>query len=419
MASLPALVPAVVAKSLALSVLSLFVSACVAAPIGAATSGQPIVAASGVTTRPYMGIDTWYAYANAVDESKVVSMTNAAVATGLRAAGYRIIWLDGGWWAGDRDPAGNIVTDPARWPHGMSWLVAYIHSRGFLAGIYTDAGYAGCGPQGGSYGHYQQDIDTFARWGFDAVKVDYCGGLRTPSGMSPQEDFAAIRTAIDHNASHRPMLLNICNVDTPGGHGMWMDTWSYAPELADSWRTGPDIGWLRSVPFSNVLRNLDLDTLHPEVVSPGHFNDPDDVVPNKGMGYNEARAQVTMWVIVSAPLMLSADPAALSPAILRLVESRGVIAIDQDRLVRQGTRVRHGAAEVWVKPLADGSRAVALLNRGPAAVTIRTSARTIGLPAARRVLLEDLWRHTATVRTTRLTTTIPSHAALLWRVYAR
>jgi alpha-galactosidase len=124
-----------------------------------------------------MGVDTWYAFGPAVNEQAILSLTDDVVIDGLQAAGYRYIWLDGGWWGGARDADGNMAVDPAQWPHGMQWVAAYIHSKGLLAGIYTDAGSNGCGGGNeGSYDHYQQDVDTFATWGFDAIKLDNCGG---------------------------------------------------------------------------------------------------------------------------------------------------------------------------------------------------------------------------------------------------
>ena len=130
-----------------------------------------------------MGDNTYYAFGGGhgvINERTVIALANAMVSSGLARAGYRILWIDGGWWGGARAADGTITVDQASWPHGMAWIGSYLHAKGLRAGIYTDAGASGCagGLQGGqgSYGHYQQDVNTFAAWGYDAVKVDFCGG---------------------------------------------------------------------------------------------------------------------------------------------------------------------------------------------------------------------------------------------------
>jgi len=192
----------------------------------AASVVASLALAASAHAAPYMGVDTWYGYGVNVNEQTVLNLTNATVDRGLQAAGYRYVWLDAGWWRpangpgtpGARNADGSIQLDPSLWPHGMRWLTDYIHSKGLLAGIYTDAGPVGCG-NGGSWGHYQQDVDTFATWGFDAVKVDYCGGGRT--GMAPEQNYSAFSAAL--RATGRPMLFDICDAVHPnGGPGDWL-----------------------------------------------------------------------------------------------------------------------------------------------------------------------------------------------------
>ena len=139
-----------------------------------------------------MGVDTWYAFGTQIDETVVKALADAMVSRGLVAAGYTYVWIDAGWWSGTRDSAGKIIPSPVLWPHGLSWLTTYLHHRGMRAGIYTDAGINGCAGTGqGSWGHYQDDINTFALWGFDAVKVDFCGGNQM--GIDPRWAGAPVR----------------------------------------------------------------------------------------------------------------------------------------------------------------------------------------------------------------------------------
>jgi alpha-galactosidase len=374
---------------------------------------------------PYMGVDTWYPFGASINEQRIVSFANAVVSSGLRAAGYRIVWLDGGWWDGSRDANGDVVVNPANWPHGMAWLAAYLHSNGLRAGIYTDAGASGCGgPGAGSFDHYQQDVNTFAAWGFDAIKVDYCGGHLLQ--LDPRTAYGAFARAIASDQPHRPMILNLCNPVEPGHYGnvavdyasSAFDSWSFAPAIATSWRTSYDVGWPGDVPFAHVLHNLDADAAHPQAAGAGHFNDPDYLVPQAGMNRTEARTQFTMWAMLAAPLMISADPSVLAPQTLRMLEQPEAIAIDQDRLGAQGKRVARGAAEVWVKPLAGGQKAVAFLNRSTVPVRARTSSAAIGLPRAIHLAVRDVWRRQTRLADRTITVTVPAHGAVLLRVGA-
>ena len=122
----------------------------------------------------------------AFPETKILQEADRLKTTGLETDGYRLIWLDAGWWQGQRDAAGNMVVSPTQWPHGIAWLAATLHANGFKLGVYTDAGMTGCGVKGGMYGHYQQDINTLASWGVDAIKVDWCGGAAAgPEPVGP------------------------------------------------------------------------------------------------------------------------------------------------------------------------------------------------------------------------------------------
>jgi alpha-galactosidase len=362
---------------------------------------------------PYMGVDTWYAFHADIDEQQVVALTDAVADSGLEAAGYRYVWLDAGWWLGARDAGGTIVVDPAQWPHGMTWLTAYIHSKGLRAGIYTDVGHAACS-NGGSLGHFQRDVDTFAAWGFDAVKADFCGA--DALHLSPQKVFTSFARAIADDVPHRSMILNVCNAN------IWSSSyprtayasWSYAPSIAASWRTGTDLSWPKALTWAHVLRNIDADARHPGAAGDGHWNDPDYLTPTY-LPPAEARAQFTMWAILAAPLMVSADISQLPPATIAMLTSRGAIAISQDSLGVQGRPVaRHGSIQVWVRPLQDGSKAVAVLNRGSRPASVTVSGAAIGL-RARRLVVRHIWTdRQATVR--RIRSTVPGRSAELLRV---
>jgi alpha-galactosidase len=393
----------------------------VASAKGAATADA---APLGLAATPYMGWNTYYGVGGRFDQQTIISVADSLIQHGFARAGYRIVWLDFGWASGERDASGDLIVSPRQWPNGLPWLTEWLHAHGLLAGIYTDAGATGCHGRGvGSLGHYQQDADAFAAWGFDAVKVDFCGAGQ--AGLTPQPLYAQFAEALRNNSRHRPMLLNVCNFWVPGQIDGQRPSYAdssyanalWAPAIAQSWRTDTDIGSTGSIEFVNVLRNLDRDGAHPSKAGPGRWNDPDYLGPQLGMTPAEARAQFTMWAIVAAPLILGSDPRKLSPATIRMLKNRQVIAVDQDRLGVQGTAIsREGAKQVWVKPLAGGDRAVALLNRGAATTRVKTRARALGLRRADRYRVTNLWSRKSFTTSGEVSARVAPRSAVLFRV---
>lgn len=374
---------------------------------------------------PYMGWDTYFAFGGEYDEASVLQEASEMIRLGLVKDGYDYVWLDAGWWQGQRNGRGEIVVNRAQWPHGMHWLAETLHAQGLKLGVYIDAGRNGCGGAGqGSYGHYRQDVNTFAAWGVDAVKVDFCGGWEMH--LNPERAYTQFHEAIEANRLHRPMLLYICDFllpdSLPGGlppvAGSAFGSYKYGPKIANGWRTDIDIGRPGYVPFAHVLRNLDADATHPQAAGPGHWNEPDYLGPGQGMTAAQFRTQFSMWAIVAAPLMVSAKLQSLSPASIETITNREVIAIDQDPAGIQGTLVStRGNGEVWVKPLSDGSRAVALLNTGGRQITISTTAAAVGMVSAPRYRVRDIWARRNTYTTGTLREVVPPYSTALLRVY--
>ena len=383
--------------------------------------------ASVLAATPYMGWDTYFAFGGNYSESTVLRQASELISLGLQRRGYRYVWLDAGWWQGTRNANGQITVSPTQWPHGLAWLTRTLHAAGLLVGIYTDAGPNGCGGAGqGSYGHYQQDVNTFAAWGFDAVKVDFCGGAEYQ--LNPAAAYSAFHAAIEANSSHRPMLLSICNFLQPEQYGEGrpaldesaFSSYSFGPSVGNSWRTDTDVGFPGDVSFTDVLRNMDADAAAPRAAGPGHWNDPDYLGPDQGMSAAQFRSQFSMWAMLAAPLMISDDLTRIGPASLTVVQNTEAIAIDQDPGGVQGTlESSSGNGQVWVKPLIDGSRAVALLNRGSSPTRIQTSATAVGLPHASSYVLRDVWTHTTSSTGGSIRADVPGDSTVLLRVSAR
>jgi hypothetical protein len=391
---------------------------------------------------PYMGWNTYYGIGGTFNEATIKSVAGSLISTGLAQAGYRIVWLDFGWATGARDSNGNLTVDTTQWPDGMSGLTSWLHAQGLYAGIYTDAGTSGCSGRGvGSYGHYQQDVDQFANWGFDAIKLDFCGAGQQWLDQSPNDPRTLYRQFSQAvAAAPRAMILNVCNFWTPGqinrtapayADSSW-DTFSWAPVVAQSWRTDTDIGFTGNIQFQWVLRNLDQDsTPYPNIQNAagpagssgipwGHWNDPDYLGPQLGMTSTQAQSQFTMWAMVAAPLILGSDPRSLSSTSINMLSNPQVIAIDQDSLGAQGWLVSQTSTgqQVWVKPLADGARAVALFNRGSSPVQITTTATAAGLSQAGQYTLLNAWTNQTSTTNGEIAAFVQPDAVVVYRVTA-
>jgi alpha-galactosidase len=364
---------------------------------------------------PYAGWNTYFGLGGDYTAAQVLDVADHLVSSGLAKAGYDIVWLDGGWQASTpRGADGLLQGDPARFPDGMAALAAAIHAKGLKAGIYTDAGPYIPGSCGlGSYGHYQTDADTFAKWGFDAVKVDFLCGIA--ANLDPKTVYTQFADALRHNSSGRPIILNICNPVTSPDWGNYPEsqqstnTWSYAPAIAQSWRTYTDVGFVNSIKYTDVLRNFDANARHPEAAGPGHWNDPDYLGPQLGMTDEEFRSQMALWSMSAAPLVVGSDPRTFTPATVATLTNPDLLAIDRDPLGKQAVRVGPaGTTETWTKPLADGSTAVALVNRGDAAAEIGTTPAAVGIRAT-RVTVTDAWTHTRSEAKDSIRSSVPAH----------
>src|ERR1700733_1431574 len=367
---------------------------------------------------PPMGWSSWNSFSNTVDSQVIQAQAKAMISTGLHKAGYQYINIDEGWWLGERDKDGNIVVDPKAWPAiaageqagDMANIVRYIHGLGLKAGIYTDAGSDGCStvgpdlgpsyPHTGSEGHYERDFLQFAQWGFDYVKVDWCGGDK--EHLDPAIQYAEIARAIARAEAitGRRLYFSICNWGN-------QSPWTWAPNIggvaADIWRTGGDIvapivantkNADRKAEFKEVLREFD-QAQHPEAQHSGFYNDPDMmVVGMPGLTELQNRAHMSLWAISGGPLLIGADLTKLTIPDLTTLTNADVVRIDQDSLGLQSVKVAEPAPglEVWAKSLStSGERAVLLLNRTAAPAQIALLWRDLGLREDSSATARDVW----------------------------
>jgi alpha-galactosidase len=385
--------------------------------------GSPAYYDSGLDPTPYMGWDTYYTLGSAVTQSSVESVANFLLSSGLAKAGYDYVWLDGGWQASPpRNAQGELVANPAEFPDGIPALVKWLHARGLKVGIYTDAGvYNGvnCGLASGG-GYYQKDADQFAAWGIDAIKVDFLCGIA--EDMAPGPAFAQFSQAVAR--SGRKMLLNLCNPLTsawgepnPSTYDAWYN-YTFGPTIADSWRTDTDIAYGTPTvgEFAYVLRNINDNEAHPEAQGPGHYNDPDYLIPMRrlsGGGYEldetQSIAQFEMWAEMGSPLVLGSDPRALPQSMINVLENPEILAVDQDPLDIQGVAIDSTAnGTVYSKVLSgSGRRSVVLLNTSDTAQSMTVQFADAGLSG--NVSVRDLTaRRNLGTFTGSYTTTVPA-----------
>jgi alpha-galactosidase len=356
--------------------------------LAAALLVAPIAAAPAtelLAPTPPMGWNSWNKFGCNVSEALIRGAADALVTSGMKEAGYQYVVIDDCWQV-RRDAGGTIVADPERFPSGIQALADYVHSKGLKFGIYSDAGTQTCAKRPGSKDHEAQDARTYAGWGVDYLKYDWCN----TAGQDTRDAYARMSQAL--RASGRPIVFSICE---------WGSTkpWLWAQGVGQLWRATGDIQdcWdcSRSWGGMGVVHIIDqVAELYP-FAGPGHWNDPDMLeVGNGGMSLVENRTHFSFWALLAAPLMAGNDLAAMSPEVREILTNREVIGVDQDPLGMQGRKLADdGAREVWVKPLADGSRAVILWNRGSEASTLTATWETIGLFPGTRARVRDLWQH--------------------------
>lgn len=374
--------------------------------------------ADEVETRktPIMGWASWNAYHADISESIIFSQADRIKEYGLDKLGYTYVNIDDGWQYGRGDD-GHVTVHPTRFQNGMKYVADTLHSMGLNAGIYTDAGKLTCGYQAerqyenndvGLYGHDKEDLERyFAEWGYDFIKIDWCGGQAL--SLDQQTRYTEIGQIINKLEGRlgRDIIYNICCWRFPG---------EWALDVADSWRTGSDI----TNNFTSILKQLDNVKNLGKYCGPGHYNDLDMLQIGNGMSYEEDKSHFAMWCMVSSPLLLGMDLNGISDETLSIISNEELIAIDQDPACIQATVAKTlagGAVEAWTKDLYSansGTKAIALLNRSDEEQSIIVSFEELGLKNVSSV--RDLWSHTDLPASEQISITIPTHGTAVLKV---
>ncbi len=356
-----------------------------------AVATRPHVAATRPVTAatPPMGWNSWNYFAGKVTDKDIRNTADLLVSTGMRDAGYVYVNIDDTW-EGGRDANGKIQSNE-KFPD-MKALADYVHSKGLKLGIYSSPGAKTCARFEGSLGHEEQDAATYAEWGIDYLKYDLCsysGVMRAqfPNDLAAQnkmmrEAYEKMHQAIGKTG--RPMVYSLCQYG-------WDSVWEWGPQVgANLWRTTGDI----SANFDRMSLIGRGQAGLEKYAAPGHWNDPDMLeVGNGRLTHDENVTHMTLWAMLAAPLIAGNNLTEMKPEIAAILMNKEVIAIDQDALGKQGSRVyAEGPVEIWAKSLKGGRKALAIFNFGETASEMRgigLHLKEAGLPA--HVTARDVW----------------------------
>lgn len=326
---------------------------------------------------PPMGWNSWNRFECEINEQVVRDAADAMVSSGMKEAGYEYIVIDDCWQI-SRDSQGFIQSDPEKFPSGIKALADYIHSRGLKFGIYSCAGRQTCQNRPGSRGHEFQDVISYAQWGVDFLKLDWCNS----DGQNAVESYTLMRDAL--YAAGRPVVFSLCE---------WglSKPWEWAANVGHLWRTTGDIRNNWDIPDAKegkcwaggVVINLDMQQGLEKYAGPGRWNDPDMlVVGNGGLTENESHAHFALWCMLAAPLFAGNDLAHMTEPTRELLTNTELIAIDQDPLGKQGFKIKdYGELEIYYKPLENEELAICIFNRFDHSVSINLNWKTIELTA--------------------------------------
>ncbi|HBB94856.1 MAG TPA: alpha-galactosidase [Blastocatellia bacterium] len=357
---------------------------------------------NGLARTPPMGWNSWNKFASRVDDPTVRSIADAMAGNGMKDAGYLYINIDDTWEAG-RDAQGNIQTNK-KFPD-MKALADYVHSKGLKLGIYSSPGPNTCAGYEGTYGHEEQDARRYAEWGIDYLKYDWCGA-RT---LYTDEEMPAVYQIMGDalRKTKRPIVYSLCQYGR-------LDVWKWGADVGGNlWRTTGDI---RDAWDSMSRIGFSQNDLAPWA-KPGHWNDPDMLeIGNGAMSEMEYKTHMSQWAILAAPLLAGNDLRNMSPEILSILTNRDVIAVNQDKLGKQGQQVwKSGDQEIWSRPLSGGAMAVAFFNR--AADSAKISVKLTDLKLTGKWKARDLWSHqNVTWPESEYSVTVRSHGVVMLRL---
>ena len=355
---------------------------------------------NGLGRLPPMGWNSWYNFTCHFNQSMVEQTVDVIIQKGLDKLGYTYVCLDD-CWAKSRDSNNVVQPDSQAFPD-FQGMIDYVHSKGLLFGLYSDAGTKTCAGRPGSLGYEEVDADTYAKWKVDFLKYDNCNNNKIPS----QKRYTAMRDAL--NKTGRPIFFSMCSWGSE-------DVATWAAPVGNMWRTTGDIGYT----WANMINRADLNDKVAKYAGPGGWNDPDMLqAGNHGMAHIEHQTQVSLWSLMKSPLLIGTDLRNIDDESLSYLTNTEVIAVNQDKMGVQGTkRKTDGTNEVWAGPLEGGAYAVVLVNRGTATANVTASWSDFGLDPNKEADVRDLWmmKDLGSMKGS-VIATVPSHGSVMYKI---
>lgn len=342
----------------------------------------------GLAKTPPLGWNSWnYFNCDGISEQVIMEIADAMVNSGMKDVGYEYVVIDDCWQVG-RNEDGSIIVDPEKFPSGMKALADYIHAKGLKFGVYSCAGTMTCQNRPGSRGYEYQDARTYAEWGVDFLKYDWCNVGRQDAIAS----YTTMRDAI--YKAGRPIVFSICE---------WglSKPWLWAKDVGHLWRTTGDIRNNWDIPDAKegkvwgggVIVNFDMQHLLEKYSGPDGWNDPDMLeIGNGALTVEESKSQMSLWAMLAAPLMAGNDLRNMDETTKMILTNHEVIEIDQDPLGKSAKKaIDDGEFEVFVKSLANNEFSVCFFNRENKEVEIDFDWKRIDISANYQI--RDLWQH--------------------------
>ena len=326
-----------------------------------------------------MGWNSWNTFGDKIHEDMILETADAMVSTGLKDAGYNYLVIDDCWSEHERDKEGRLVPDHEKFPHGMKYVADYVHSKGLKFGMYSCAGTLTCARYPGSYEHEFVDAKTFADWGVDYLKYDYCNH----SPLIPGK-YLYRRMGLALENCGRDILFSACSWGADETHE-WIKTTG-----ADIWRSTGDIfdSWKSICELTNRQ-----EALHP-YNAVGCFNDMDMLVVGMygngnvgiaGCSDTQYLTHFALWCFMQSPLMIGCDIRKMTDATLQTLTNPELIRLNQDAALRQPFRIaqwsdRSDNMLIYGKHLDGGELAVGLFNMSGETRRAQLNLEELGLP---------------------------------------
>ncbi len=312
----------------------------------------------GLALTPPMGWNSWNTFQTKINDQLIMQTADVMVSSGMKDAGYTYLVLDDGWMAMERDSTGNLVADPAKFPHGITVVADYVHAKGLKFGLYNCAGTKTCAGYPGTRGYEYQDARYYASHGVDYLKFDWCYA----DGINAKEAYGTMSKALAKTG--RPIIFSLCE---------WGSNkpWEWADSVGHLWRTTGDIGnvfngvkKIGDWSALGVTTIIDLQKNIRKYAGPGHWNDPDMLEVGNGLTQSENRAHFSMWCMLAAPLIAGNDITKMTKETNEILTNKEVISVDQDSLgVEAFIYADKDSLQTWLKPLRNGSWAICFLNK--------------------------------------------------------